>query len=204
MRASIGIVVIGASFAPRAIAEPLDLIEPGLPDRSGLPDDAVHLEAGFGIDLGPVAAGTMTAYGGVHGLVGARSSRIALLGELDLSLSLENREDGRLGGFARGAVEARFSLWEGRVATRPRHEVPAIARADLWIEPAIGYELATEASMPGLARHDVSLALGFAESRHAPARWSGGYVALRVIVAPAADGGHEISGLVTSGVVFGS
>jgi hypothetical protein len=184
-----------ASVARVAAADPAEL-----PDRAGLPDDALHLVGGFGFDLGRIAAGPMIGYAAVHGVFGARSRRIAVLEELELAPTEARADDQRIGGFARGAIEARVSMWQGRVLERRRiRESEVLARGDLWIEPAIGYELASRPNEQVLGRADVSLAIGYQETRHAPGSWNGSYAAVRVTAS-----GDDVSVLFTSGVVFGN
>ncbi|HEY3804616.1 MAG TPA: hypothetical protein VGL61_18500 [Kofleriaceae bacterium] len=189
------LVIVMASVARVAVADPVEL-----PDRAGLPDDALHLVGGFGFDLGRIAAGPMIGYAGVHGVFGVRRKRVAVLEELALVPTEARADDEIIGGFARGALEARVSLWQGRVPERRRLRGPEVlARGDVWIEPAIGYELASRPNAPVLGRADASLAIGYQETRHEPGSWNGTYAAVRVTAS-----GDDLSVLFTSGVVFGN
>jgi hypothetical protein len=193
MRVWIAAVVAMLAGGSRALADPAD--------RSDLGDDALHGIVGVGIYLGTIDAGAMTSHGGIDGLFGVRVWRVAVLGEVDLAPTSANADDAHLGGFVRGAFEARLSLWEGRVLTKPgRYVQPYFARGDIWVEPAVGYELASQPGMPALERPDVSLAIGYEETHRTEATWSGGFVAVRVMAAA----GDQVSVLVTTGVTIGS
>jgi hypothetical protein len=200
--------VLVAAAAPAA-ADPGPVLEPGLPDRSGLPDPGLHLELGFGADLGYYSVGSEAGFGGLHALLGLSVDRVALLGELDGALvgqRLFGVEDGEYG---RAALEARLSLWRGKVpeSRRLHHPPDALARGELWLEPGIGYEWASQLAGPALARADVSLAIGYQQSQHFAGWWAGTYAAVRVIAANAPstqyDSGRDLSVLFTTGLVFG-
>jgi len=206
MLVAIAVLVSRVAFAD-TVDGVLD-VEPGLPDRAGLPDPDLHLEGGFGVDLGRYAMGSMVGYGGLHGFLGLRIDRLAVLGELDGAI-LDTRTGPQEpdGGMARAALETRLSLWRWRTPEKRRRGPPAaLVRAELWIEPALGYEHATQVDAPALQRRDVSFAIGYQQTRHEDTGWTGTYAALRVIAADAPDGedrGRDYSIMFTSGVVLG-
>ncbi len=176
----------------------------GPPDRTGLPDPGLHFETGFGLDFGWLNAGNMGDVVGVHGLLGLRYDRVQLLGELHAGLS--SNVNGNFDGLGRAAVEARLSLWRGSIRQKPRHKpATSIDRAELWVEPGLGYELAGQDDHdPALHRRDLSFAIGFQTTAHDRDGFIGSYVALRVIAAERPDGeGRDAGLMVTFGSVFG-
>jgi hypothetical protein len=184
----------------------VDAGEPQLPDRSGLPDHALHFDFGLGADLGRIDAGDMTADAGLHMLFGSRLGRVAVLAELDLAATQSREASSMLGVYERLALETRVSLWQGRARELRLGGRPTeIDRAELWIEPGIGYERASQVDMPTLGRRDVSFAIGYQRTRHYESHTFGGYIALRVMEADAAPGerDRDFSVLLTSGVIFG-
>jgi len=195
-----------AHAEPPGLARPLPpLIEPGLPDRSGLPDPAAHLVLGFGVDLGRAPAGTMSGYGGLHALFGIAVDRVALFGELD-GMILDGRAESVFGALGRAAVDLRVSLWRGVRPEKRKYGSRMLVRAELWLEPAVGYEDASQDRGPALHRPDLALGIGYQQTRHEAEGSNGTYAALRMIVAdaPGADEHRrDVAILFTSGVLLG-
>jgi len=206
-------VALGGALAvtgATAAADPVPDIYPDLelPDRSGLPETSLHLEGGAGVDFGYISAGTDVGLVGLHGLLGLRANRIAVLAELDGALVGDRQFHDESGLYGRVAVEARLSLWQHKVREQRRHaRFASIVRADVWIEPGIGYEWANQLTGTTLERRDVSLAIGYQTTQHDGGFYNGSYIALRIIEARAPatpyDSGADTSILVTSGVLFG-
>jgi hypothetical protein len=216
MARSLVAVLALAAASSRAAAQvaPEDR-EPGLPDRAHLPDPTAHLELGVGIDFGVAAIGTTSEGYGIHALAGLRLDRAAVLVELDGGITSDTKN--RYGVIGRGALEARLSLWRGRVSAggsarrhgRPGSPDTMMARGEVWIEPAIGYEYATQPIGMAVQRPDVSFAVGYQQTAWDEAgKFGGHYLAVRVLdaAAPAsvAPGGRDYGVMLVAGFVFGS
>jgi hypothetical protein len=216
----LGLVVVGiaarAGADPLVVAEPVgtadptstaavDVGEPPLTDRSGLPDHALHFDFGCGADLGHLDAGNMTANAGLHALFGPRLGRVAVLAEADLAAT-QSPDGSTLGMYERVALEARVSLWQVRGREFRFNDPPTeLVRREVWIEPGIGYETASQQDMPTLGRRDLAFSIGYQTTHHYESHTFGAYAALRVMEADPAPGerSRDLSLLFTSGVLLG-
>jgi hypothetical protein len=208
-RAALAVVAWGALSGVATAGSPAD-IYPDLdpPDRSNLPDTGLHVIGGAGIDLGYISAGADIGFGGLHALVGLGADRIAVLGEIDGALVGDRHLDPEGAAYGRVAIEARLSLWQGKVREQRRHaRFVSIARGDLWLEPGLGYERADQVTGTTLSRGDVSLAIGYQTTQWFGSSFNGTYIGVRVIVARApttpSDSGMDTSVLFTTGLLFG-
>lgn len=185
---------------PPGVTDVAPLAQPE--DRSALSDRALHWDNGFGIDAGRLNAGNMTGTYGFHGVFGPRINRFSLLAELDLA-ETHAADNSTMGTYERVAIEPRVAIWRGRA-----HSVfgmNELSRVELWVEPGLGYELASQQLMPSISRKDASLTFGFARSWHYTDHSFGSYFAVRGMEADPLPGEHrrDYSVLFTSGLVFG-
>jgi len=205
----LGLLVLGiaarAGADPLAVADPLstepgvatDVGEPQPPDRAALFDNALHFDFGAGAEVGHIAAGDMTGTGGLHMSLGLRRGRVSLIGELELAATQSDQDSSAFGVYERVALEARFALWQGVVRG---------SRTELWIEPGLGYETASQLNnMASIGRRDVSFSLGITKTHPFGSRTFGVYAALRVMDTAPIPGepDHGLSVLLTSGLLLG-